>query len=110
MGKEGCLWGPGGKRPGDPAQQGSDLPRKGGKAGQKDHGGSGLHPLLLALLLQAVFSPGERHRLRLQHCPLQLGSGQGLCQCGWREIWLAREQSRHRVTVDEHGMLAFELN
>lgn len=111
MGKEGCLWGPGGKRPGDPAQQGSDLPRKGGKAGQKDHGGSGLHPLLLALLCCKQFSPQERGTDSGSSTALySWGLGKGLCQCGWREIWLAREQSRHRVTVDEHGMLAFELN
>ena len=33
-------------------------------------------------VLQAVFSPGERHRLRTQHCPLQLGFGQGSVSLG----------------------------
>ena len=97
-----------------PAQQGSGLPWEGGggKAVWEDHGGSGLHlpPAPGSSVLQAVFSPGERHRPGPSTALYSWALGKGPCHWGWREIWLAREPSRHRVTVDEHGMLAFELD
>lgn len=77
MGKEGCLWGPGGKRPGE--TQLSREVTSPGKEGKQD--GRTMVALVYTpcfwLLLQAVFSPEERHKLRLQHCLLQLGFGQG---------------------------------
>ena len=97
-----------------PAQQGSGLPREGGggKAVREDQGGSGLHlPLLLALLCCKQSSLQERGIDSGPSTALYSWAlGKGPCHWGWREIWLAREPSRHRVTVDEHGMLAFELD